>query len=156
MPTCPKYFKGPDLWSFWKVQNAPKYWPPLSKLSVSKNVRFTNARLVPLRFYPFRSAQKGYGGGQYSHWGLLFQGLDPPRPPNGWVLASPEKDRNTNLGFRFGCYCLSSWWISNQSALWHIYNQFTSYFSPIPNPCATCLFLFSLSKRWINHVYHHW
>ena len=39
------------------------------------------------RFYPFRNAQRGYGGGQAplenSQWGLLFQGLDPPRSNQG-------------------------------------------------------------------------
>ena len=60
--TCPKYFEGPDLWSFLNVQNAPKVLVPLSKLSVSKNVWFTNARLGPLDFIHSEMLKRGMGG----------------------------------------------------------------------------------------------
>ena len=34
--TCPKYFEGPDLWSFLNVQNAPKYWFPCPSWVLAK------------------------------------------------------------------------------------------------------------------------
>ena len=34
--TCLKYFEGPDLWPFWNVQIAPKYWFPCPSWVLAK------------------------------------------------------------------------------------------------------------------------
>ena len=48
--------------TFGNVQKCSKVWVPLSKLSFSKNVRFTNAILGPLDFIHSEMLKRGMGG----------------------------------------------------------------------------------------------
>ena len=110
--------------------------PTCSKLSVSRNARFTNAEAGPLRFYPFKRVQNRYAGGQGPFGKQLS--WTPPWPSNPFVL---------NPYF---------WWLNNFT---HILALFvmpilnsTCLMSKIhifsyAHPREIHLFLFSTAKR---------
>ena len=79
-----------------------KVWVPLSKLSVSKNVWFTNAILGPLDFIHSEMLKRGMGGQarlENSQWRLLFQGLDPLGATKGYVfyVETSRRKNGTDL-----------------------------------------------------------
>ena len=90
----PKIFWGAWPLTILERPNCSKVLVPLSKLSVSKNVWFRNARLGPLDFIHSEMLKMGMGGSGPSGkqpLGLLFQGLDPPRSNQGvWKIWVPQ------------------------------------------------------------------
>ena len=92
----PKIFWGAWPLIMFERPKCSKVWVPFSKLSVSKNVWFTNAILGPLDFIHSEMLKRGMGGGQAclenSQWRLLFQGLDPPLgATKGYLIVAAQK-----------------------------------------------------------------
>ena len=78
---------------------------PLSKLSVSKNVWFTNARLGPLDFIHSEMLKRGMGGSGPSGkqpLGSTISGAGPPLGATKGYLFGPLKDHAlANITFPF-------------------------------------------------------
>ena len=70
-------------------------------------------------------------------------------------LGSDLRQNLIVIAVRFRCCMVSSRLISAQRALWHIYSHLPHMSHQCWFPGKTYLFLSSLSRGWIHHVYHH-
>ena len=91
----PKIFWGAWPLTILERPNCSKVLVPLSKLSVSKNVWFTNARLGPLDFIRSEMLKMGMGGSGPSGkqpLGSTISGAGPPLdPPHGHPFSDPHQ-----------------------------------------------------------------
>ena len=89
----PKIFWGAWPLIIFERPKCSKVLVPLSKLSVSKNVWFTNARLGPLDFIHSEMLKRGMGGsgpsGKTATGVYYFRGWTPPRSNQGVYLSIP-------------------------------------------------------------------